>query len=174
MSAEEIFRRKFPKYKMTPMEAARREEHRILRKLFFDGWLDRNGHSYRYRWEEDYAKGDIAVRLASTKIRIYDCWLPDPDDEDCAIHLLIDEDDLEKRLVNAKNLPEVIKSIGCFVGDFKNMPMYEKLDHLCSNLDIIEFLELEDVPEGTPWNEVKLKNKLPKDIYRVKTLDDTL
>ena len=77
-------------------------------------------------------------------------------------------------MVNAKNLPEVIKSIGCFVGDFKNMPMYEKLDHLCSNLDIIEFLELEDVPEGTPWNEVKLKNKLPKDIYRVKTLDDTL
>ena len=86
-----------PKYKMTPMEAARREEHRILRNLFFDGWLDRNGHSYRYRWEEDYAKGDIAVRLASTKIRIYDCWLPDPDDDDCAIHLLIDEDDLEKR-----------------------------------------------------------------------------
>ena len=167
MSAEEIFRRKFPKYKMTPMEVARREEHRILKTLFFEGWVTGNG---RYR----YSKGDIAVRLASTKIRIYDCWLPDPDDDECAIHLLIDEDDLEKRLVNARNLPEVLKNIGCYISEFKDMSMYAKLDHICSNLDIIEFLELEDVPEGTPWNEVKLKNKLPKDIYRVKTLDDTL
>ncbi len=173
MSADKIFHREFPKYKMTPMEAARKQERNILKTLFFEGWLDGEGHNYSYKWE-GYTKGDIAVRLASTKIRIYDCWLPDPDDDECSIHLLIDEDDLEKRLINAKNLPEIMKNIGCFIGEFKNMPMYEKLNHICSNLDIIEFLELEDVPEGTPWNEVKLKRKLSEDIYRVKTLDDTL
>lgn len=165
------FRSKFPKYKMTPLEVARKEEHQILRTLFFKGWLDKTGNQIG---RLDYSAGEVAVRLASSKIRIYDCWVPDPDDENCAIHLLIDEEDLEKRLVNAKDLPEVIKNIGCYVSEFKDLPMHEKLDRICSNIDIIEFLELEDVPEGTPWYEVKLYNKITDDAFRVRTLDDTL
>lgn len=161
---------KIKEHKTTPMEAALKDEQRYLKTLFFQGWVDESSTKLG---RNDY-EGGLAIRLATPKARIYDCWIPDPDDDECALHILIDEDDLVRRFANTKNIIEFMQIMDCNISEFQGMTIFEKLNRLMSNLDILDFLELDDVPEGTLWFEVKLIGKVTNDILRVQTLENSI
>lgn len=146
----------------------RRKEKAILRNLLFQGWTGVEDQSLTF------AETRTIVRLVTTADWKYDCWVPDPDDEKCCVHLIINERDVVRRLMTRKDSVKLVSAMGCYFEEFKDFLMADKLYRLSKVIDLFDFFELEEVPEGVPVDEIKLARKITDDALEVVMLEDLL
>lgn len=89
--------------------------------------------------KDSLAQYGIAARSIGAE---YECYAPDPDEEDCSIYFVTAEYDIVEHLQNSSQLAKFIYEKGVTLSDFKLLEITEKLYLLCDFFNIIDFLEL--------------------------------
>lgn len=87
----------------------------------------------------------------------YECYLPDPDYDDCCIRVRINEISLIQQLRNQPDIYDFCSKLGIFLQDLFMMPIEEKLPLLCEHYDMIALLQLAEYPDPIPISEIELK-----------------
>lgn len=142
--------------------------------LLYMGWLGCQLMSAK----ESIKKHKIAVRFTGSELLYYDCYLPDPDDDNACIHIVVSEKDVITLFRKHPRFIEICQKEGITLLCFKRMPMIDKMFIICKHLEIIGFLQLEDIfeeiPEGIPVEEIELKNHVTDDALKIEAFENRL
>lgn len=142
--------------------------------LLFMGWLGHDGLPAM----ESISLHRVAARFTGSSALYYDCYVPDPDDEGCCMHIVVAEPDLIRAFRTKPDFLSVSEKLGVSLLQFKKWPMVEKLFYLCQHYDIIDLLRLEDIfeeiPEGVPVEEIVLEKHITEDALKITAAEDML
>lgn len=116
-----------------------------LAQVHYFEWYGRNGMTAT----ESVSNYGIAVRCIpskgiSLKNSDYDCYVPDPDDDDCCIRFRVSNDLLIQAVRSQIDLAYFLRDNGFFFSDFIAMDISDKLYYACNYYDVIPLLGLTD------------------------------
>lgn len=149
-------------------------------------YLGRLADSHDYKWfglnglnaKESLAQYGIAARYMGCE---YECYVPDPDEEDCSIYFVTTEGYIEERLQNCAQLAKFMFEKRITLRDFMKLQITEQLHLLCDFFNIIDFLELNIdecyerdmiVLNDTPFTDIDCDNySITKRYSDVKKMD---
>ena len=109
----------------------------------------RSAHYYKWfglyglKAKDSLSQYGIAARCLDLEKFEYECYAPDPDEDDCSIYFITTEDYIEEHLQKSPQLFLFFKDTNVSLREFKLMEITDKLHLICNNFDIINFLELD-------------------------------
>ena len=101
---------------------------------------------YGYDAKSSIRDFGIAVKCKRFEDFEYDCYAPDPDDEDYCIRFVVSEIQIIQAVRAQKDLAEFLLEKGFFFEDFAKMNIAEKLFHICQRYDLLALLSLNNPP----------------------------
>lgn len=137
------------------------------RTVFSDGLtthIARSAHGYKWFGiknqiaEKSLFQYGIAARCLDLEKFEYECYAPDPDEDNCSIYFITTEDYIEEHLEESSQLPSFTKETNVSLREFKLMEITDKLLLICDYFDVIDFLEL-DIDECIETDSIILDNK---------------
>lgn len=105
-------------------------------------WYGREGMSA----SDSIAKYGIAVRCLKLSGYIYDCYAPDPDDEDCCIRFKVGKDELVTAVASQTDVANFLLESGFMFAEFANKDIADILYIICLRYDIMALLSIDDPP----------------------------
>lgn len=116
-----------------------------LAQVHFFEWYGRDGLSPK----ESILKYGIAAKClhskgVALKESEYDCYVPDPDDEDCCIRFRVSNDLLVRAVRSQTNLAEFLQYNNFLFKEFKDMDITDKFYYVCEYYDVMAILNLVD------------------------------
>ncbi len=114
----------------------------ILAKAYFYRWFGLWGCSAK----ESILSYGIAAKCKNFKDFEYECYVPDPDDDEYCIKFIVSEIQLIQAVRAQKDLAEFLLEFGFFFEDFAKMNIAEKFYFVCQRYDVIALLFLNDPP----------------------------
>ena len=137
-------------------------------------------YSYDYEWVgmelgdayESLLEYGFAIKCLDLVELKWECYLPDPEYDDCSIHLIITEDEVNSLIRKSKDLLEFLSSFDITMMDFSSLEMVNKLMYVCDFFNIVELFDLRGKDaEAIPIDEIKLIDKstiTPLNIKQIK------
>ena len=101
----------------------------------------------------------MAFKIAERADNEFDCYLPDPDYDDCCIKVRVNEIALKQQLRNQPDIYNFCRELGVFVNELFMMPIEEKMPLICEHYDIIALLQLNEYPEPIPIADIYIPNQ---------------
>lgn len=113
-------------------------------------YLGRLADAHDYKWfglnglkaMDSLVQYGIAARCLNVEMLEFECYAPDPDEEDCSIYFVTTEGYIEERLQNSPQLSKFMFEKRVTLRDFMKLQITEQLHLLCAFFNIIDFLEL--------------------------------
>lgn len=113
-------------------------------------YLGRFSDAHDYKWfglkglnaKDSLAQYGIAARCLNVENFEYECYAPDPEEEDCSFYFVTTEGYIEEHLQNSKQLAMFMLEKSVSLSEFKLLDITEKIHLLCDFCNIIDFLEL--------------------------------
>lgn len=113
-------------------------------------YLGRLSDAHDYKWfglkglnaKDSLAQYGIAARCLNVESFEYECYAPDPEEEDCSFYFITTEGNIEEHLQKSKQLAMFMLEKSVSLSEFKLLEITEKLHLLCDFFNIIDFLEL--------------------------------
>ena len=113
-------------------------------------FLGRLSDAHDYKWfglkglkaKDSLVQYGIAARCLNVERFEYECYAPDPDEEDCSFFFITTEGYIEEHLQKSPKLAKFMLEKNVSLNDFKMLEITEKLHLLCDFFNIIDFLEL--------------------------------
>lgn len=157
-------RHKFPNvsdyWKMKP------KERRDSTSFYLDNLPDKVvRYAYDYKWfgvfgltaKESLKEYGIAARCINLEKFEYECYAPDPDEEDCSIYFITTEGDIEEQLRKHRGLSTFLLQHNLYWKQFLLMDITEKIYVTSLHFDLIDLLGL-DVDETFVRSEIELED----------------
>ena len=95
-----------------------------------------------------------AIRIKSTNSVEYECYLPDPEYDDCCIHIdQITINEIHERLSQHRDFRKFLRSIGASPKSIEEFKIDELLKAIWNYFDVVDFFELGDI-DAIPRDEV--------------------
>lgn len=138
--------------------------NQVVRSAHYYKWFG----LYGLKAKDSLSQYGIAARCLDLEKFEYECYAPDPDEDDCSIYFITTEDYIEEHLQKSPQLSLFFKDTNVSLREFKLMEITDKLHLICNNFDIIKFLEL-DIDECFEKDSIKLDD-LPS--YESKNLPE--
>lgn len=113
-----------------------------LANLHYFEWYGREGLSPK----DSIIKYGIAAKCLIPSEKKYDCYAPDPDDDNCCIRITVCVDELIQVARSQSDVVDFLKDNGFMFAEFVNMDITDMLYYICQRYDIIAALYLEDPP----------------------------
>ena len=123
----------------------------MLAKAYFYRWFGLRGFSAK----ESILEFGIAAKCKNFKDFDYECYAPDPDDDEYCIRFIVSEIQLIQAVRAQKDLAEFLLEFGFFFEDFAQMNIVEKFYYVCQRYDVIALLFLNN-PSKYLRTEIKL------------------
>lgn len=113
-------------------------------------YLGRFSDAHDYKWfglkglnaKDSLAQYGIAARCLNVENFEYECYAPDPEEENCSFYFVTTEGYIEEHLQNSKQLAKFMLKKSVSLSEFKLLDITEKIHLLCDFCNIIDFLEL--------------------------------
>ena len=104
---------------------------------------------------ESVKEHGYAIRLKNTNSVLYECYLPDPEYDDCCV--CVDEitvEDILERLINHHEITHFLGRIGATITDIRNeYKIDDILKAICDYFDVIDFFELGEI-DAIPKDDI--------------------
>lgn len=113
-----------------------------------------------------------AIRIKNTNSTLYECYLPDPEYDDCCIFVdEINVEDVIERLLQHKDITHFLGNIGATITDIRNEYKIDDILRAVWNyFDVVDFFELGDI-DAIPRDEVsdEIENSLKEENLPINT-----
>lgn len=141
----------------------KKREDRFSRFIFEDvpTHVVRSAHHYKWfglyglKAKESLSQYGIAARCLDLEKFEYECYAPDPDEDDCSIYFITTEEYIEEHLQKSPQLASFVIDTNVSLREFKLMDITDKLLLICNTFDVIKFLEL-DIDECYERDSIEL------------------
>lgn len=108
----------------------------------------RSAHGYKWfgLWgtaEDSLKKYGIAARCIDLERFEYECYAPDPDEDDCSIYFVTTEGYMEEKVRKSPLLSSFLIRLNISMKEFLLMEITDKVYAVCHFFDIIDLLDLQ-------------------------------